>query len=870
MLAGDIRQRFLDFFNAKEHKIVPSAPIVVKDDPTLMFTNAGMNQFKDYFLGNATPESPRAADTQKCLRVSGKHNDLEEVGHDTYHHTMFEMLGNWSFGDYFKAEAIEWAWELLTDVYKIDQDRLYITVFGGEDGVEKDTEAAEHWQAHIPADRILFFGKKDNFWEMGDTGPCGPCSEIHVDIRSDEERQKKDGAELVNADHPQVVELWNLVFIEFNKKQDGTLENLPARHVDTGMGFERLCMVLQAKQSNYDTDVFSPLLDQIARSAGTEYGKDESNDIAMRVMADHIRAVAFCIADGQLPSNEGAGYVVRRILRRAVRYGFNSFNIKEPFLESLVPVLADQMKDVFPELHAQVDTVRQIIAEEENSFLRTLGNGTKRLQEIIENNKGEQLDGKTVFELYDTFGFPADLTALIAREHDLGIDEAGFEEEMGKQKSRSRADAEVEAADWVDLSSGDGSMFTGYSSLEETTKVIKYRTQKSKKGDVHSIVLHTTPFYAESGGQVGDTGTLDFDGETVEVIDTQKENDLIIHITDKIPAKVDSEVKATVNSNRRQSTIYNHSATHLLHAALRNVLGDHVQQKGSLVHPDYLRFDFSHFQKMSEEEVSAVEAMVNERIRANNPVNIESDVPIDQAKEMGAMALFGEKYGDHVRVVKMDPAYSIELCGGTHVNATGDIGLFKIIQETSVAAGIRRIEAITAKTAETYVNDKLEQLKEISELVKNKQDLTGGIRQLIEENNELRKATAQQGASKSKELTKSLADSVEQINDINFIGQVVELDGDGLKQVAFELKKAIDPLFLILGAKGNGKPLLTIMVSEGLIQDKQLHAGNMIRELSAEIGGGGGGKDFYATAGGKDPAGLQRAIDKAKEHIANL
>lgn len=725
--SAEIRKAFLDFFKERQHAIVPSAPIVVKNDPTLMFTNAGMNQFKDIFLGNQKPQSPRVADTQKCLRVSGKHNDLEEVGIDTYHHTMFEMLGNWSFGDYFKKEAIEWAWELLTEVYKIPKDRLYVTIFEGDkkENLERDTEAYNEWKKWINEDRIINGNKKDNFWEMGDTGPCGPCSEIHCDTRIDVERMKSDGKFLVNTGDPQVIEIWNLVFIQYNRKSDGNLEPLPAKHVDTGMGFERLTRVLQQKNSNYDTDIFQPIINLVAKKSNIQYGNNEKSDIAMRVIADHIRAISFCIADGQLPSNTGAGYVIRRILRRAVRYGYSYLNFDKPFLFALVPVLSNEFADIFPELKKQQDFVAKVIFEEEQSFLDTLRNGLKLIEKINENVSGEM-----AFELYDTYGFPLDLTKLIAQEKGLDVDEKGFNEEMQKQKTRSRKATAIESSDWKDLKPIGKVEFLGYEQLESEAEVVKYRTVKQKDKTIYQVVLDKTPFYAESGGQVGDKGTLQFNGETVNVIDTKKENELIIHYIDKLPAVIEGKVYAKVDSTLRNSTANNHSATHLLHAALRKVLGTHVQQKGSLVAPDYLRFDFSHFAKMTDEQIEQVERIVNEKIREN--IARETKVmPIEEALKTGAMALFGEKYGDNVRVVTFDEKFSRELCGGTHVNTTGQLGYFIITSESAVAAGVRRVEAITGESASNYIIEDKKRLAKIAELLGDPKDIEQGLNNII-------------------------------------------------------------------------------------------------------------------------------------------
>lgn len=870
MKSSEIRQKFLDFFQSKGHQIVPSSPIVNKNDPTLMFTNAGMNQFKDLFLGNQTPRFTRVADTQKCLRVSGKHNDLEEVGIDTYHHTMFEMLGNWSFGDYFKEEAIAWAWELLTEVYKLPKDRLYVTVFGGDvsEKLERDEEAAAFWEKWIAKDRILDGSKKDNFWEMGDQGPCGPCSEIHVDLRSEEEVNAIPGKELVNNDHPRVVEIWNLVFIQFNRKADGSLEQLPDKHVDTGMGFERLCMAIQGKTSNYDTDVFTPMIDFIGEHSGKTYGENEQTDIAIRVLVDHIRAIAFTIADGQLPSNNKAGYVIRRILRRAVRYAYTYLDIKEPFFHKLTPILAAQFAHVFPELIAQQDFVSRVILEEENSFLRTLETGLKKLEFITQDPSIRTIDGKTVFELYDTFGFPLDLTALIARENGKEIDEAGFNNEMAAQKERSRKAAEVTLGDWTEVVSVDGIEFLGYDALESKASVVKYRKVKEKNKDLYQLVLDRTPFYAESGGQIGDTGVILSAHETIRVLDTKKENELIIHITDRLPSNPEVEVYAKVDADRRKLTENNHSATHLLHSALKQVLGDHVAQKGSLVSDQLLRFDFSHFSKVTDEEIAEIERVVNRKIRENIPLDEKRNIPVEDAKKLGATALFGEKYGDFVRVITFDSVFSVELCGGTHVPATGQIGLFKIVSESSVAAGVRRIEALTADKAEAYLNDQLSSLTKIRTLLKNPKDVSKAVEDLLEEKSELLKRIEILQAQKGQELKSKLLFNAERIDHINYIIEKVEIgSADVLKNVVFEIKAKVDNLFLVLAADIDGKPNVTVMISENLVEEKKLDAAAIVKELAKEIKGGGGGQSFYATAGGKELDGLERVIAKAKSMI---
>ncbi len=871
----EIREKFLDFFKSKQHNIVPSAPMVIKDDPTLMFTNAGMNQFKDIFLGNTPAKYKRVADTQKCLRVSGKHNDLEEVGIDTYHHTMFEMLGNWSFGDYFKKEAIEWAWELLTEVYKIDKERLYVTVFEGDeqDGTPKDDEAAAYWKNVIPEEHICLGTKKDNFWEMGDTGPCGPCSEIHVDLRSDEERKKTKAQELINKDNPLVIEIWNLVFIEFNRMSDGRLVSLPAKHVDTGMGFERLCMAIQGKKSNYDTDVFQPIINEISEIAKKKYGKDVKSDIAMRVIADHLRAIVFAIADGQLPSNNKAGYVIRRILRRAVRYGYTFLNLKEPFINELVTLLVKEMSPVFPEILKQQDLIKKVIAEEEFAFLRTLSLGIKRFEDYTTTNKGTKvIDCFFAFELCDTFGFPADLIQLMAKEKGIQIDIQGFEECMNQQKARSREAAEVDKGDWIVLMKDiDKTEFVGYDTLEIEAEIIKYRKIKGKNNEFYQLVLNRTPFYAESGGQVGDKGLLSSGEEKIVVKDTKKENDLIVHITDKVPSNIDKPLKATVDSYKRKLTMNNHSATHLMNAALKQVLGNHIEQKGSLVDENHLRFDFSHFSKMTNEEIAKVEAIVNSKIRENIQIEVMRDVSVDKAiKKMGAVGVFGEKYGDLVRVVSFDKDFSIELCGGTHVPATGQIGFFKIMSESAIAAGVRRIEAITADKAEEYINEQLNIIEEAKSLLKNSKDPMKALQALIDENSALQKQLEQLNKEKIESIKLQLIKEAEKINNINFIARKVEMDTASVKDLAFRLNSSLESLFLILGNESDGKANITIMISDNLIKEKGLNAANLIKDLAKEIQGGGGGQPHFATAGGKKPQGMQSAFDKAKEIILNL
>lgn len=862
-----IRKMFLDFFRQKQHLIVPSAPIIVKNDPTLMFTNAGMNQFKDIFLGNSPAKAKRVADTQKCLRVSGKHNDLEEVGVDTYHHTMFEMLGNWSFGDYFKEEAIAWAWELLTEVYKIPKDKIYVTVFEGDKGenLAFDQEAFNCWKKWIAEDRILMGNKKDNFWEMGDTGPCGPCSEIHVDLRDETERKKTDGKLLVNASHPQVIEIWNNVFMEFNRLSDGSLQPLPDKHVDTGMGFERLCMALQGKQSNYDTDVFQPLITFIAEQANIKYGATEKTNIAMRVMSDHIRAIAFAIADGQLPSNNKAGYVIRRILRRAVRYGFTFLGFKEPFFYKLVPLLADQFADVFPELDSQRDFVQRVIHEEESSFLRTLETGIKR----FDSYSGKIVDGEFAFELYDTFGFPVDLTQLMAREKGMDVDMDGFHKAMEVQKTRSRAASVVDTNDWVVLSKDDQSEFIGYDFLESEIEILKYRKVKAKGREQFQLVFNRTPFYAESGGQVGDTGFIQNEREKIEITDTLKENTLFIHFTNALPKDPAASFMATVNKSKRKAITSNHSATHLMHSALRLVLGKHVAQKGSLVNEEHTRFDFSHFAKVSDEEIRKIEEIVNQKVRENIVLNEQRNVPVQQALDSGAMALFGEKYGDFVRVITFDKNYSVELCGGTHVKATGEIGLFKIVSESSVAAGVRRIEAITAEGAETYLENQVNTLQQVKGLLNNPKDPVKSVQDLLEENDKLKKQLEVVMQQKAKQIKSELLLKIMPIGGINVIAEKIDLpSADAIKNISFEIKNQLENAFVFLAAEIDGKAHLSLILSENLVKEKNLNAIPVIRILAKEIQGGGGGQDFYATAGGKNPGGLDAAVQKAKLVVA--
>jgi alanyl-tRNA synthetase len=869
MTSQEIRQQFLDFFLSKQHKIVASAPMVIKDDPTLMFTNAGMNQFKEYFLGQKTAEIKRIADTQKCLRVSGKHNDLEEVGIDTYHHTMFEMLGNWSFGDYFKKEAIEWAWELLTEVYKIDKNNLYVSVFEGykDENLAFDQEAYDLWKKIVPENRIILGNKKDNFWEMGNQGPCGPCSEIHVDLRSEEEKKKVPGKDLVNNDHPQVVEIWNLVFMEFNRKADGFLEKLPEQHVDTGMGFERLCMALQGKKSNYDTDVFQPIIKEIEKITEHPIGKEEQTNIAIRVIADHIRAVSFSIADGQLPSNTGAGYVIRRILRRAIRYGFTFLNQKEAFIYKLVDVLSEQMGTAFPELKHQKTLISRVIQEEENSFLRTLGQGLGLLDNLINEMDSKVLSGKKAFELYDTFGFPIDLTALILREKGLSLDENGFAIEMEKQKSRSRAAAEVDTDDWVMLSDVEPEGFVGYDSLEEIIKIVRYRKVTSKKdGTLFQLVFNKTPFYPEGGGQVGDQGILKNTlGEKYHIIDTKKENNLIIHFVKKLPNALDENFIASVNIVARQKTMANHTATHLMHQALRSVLGTHVEQKGSMVNAHNLRFDFSHFSKLTAEEIIAVENFVNDKIKAKIALTENRNIPIKKALEKGAMALFGEKYGDTVRTIEYGD--SVELCGGTHVQNTADIWYFKITTETAIAAGMRRIEAITGNEAKAYFLKQESELNQVKQLLKNAPDTVKAIESLQDENSALKKQVENLLKEKAGNLKQDLITQKETINGINFIGAKIDLDAQTLKNLTFELQDQIDNLFFIAGSNYDDKVSLTISIAKNLVEEKGFDASKIVRELGKFINGGGGGQAFFATAGGKNPEGIKKAIEQAKDFL---
>lgn len=870
MKSQDIRSTFLNFFEKKKHSIVPSAPMVLKDDPTLMFVNAGMVPFKEYFLGNSEPKNTRLTDSQKCLRVSGKHNDLEEVGYDTYHHTLFEMLGNWSFGDYFKKEAIAWAWELLTEVYKIDKDILYVTVFEGSedsDKLEMDTEAYDIWKQYISEDRILKGNKKDNFWEMGEQGPCGPCSEIHVDIRSAEEKAKVNGKDLVNMDHPQVVEIWNLVFMQYNRKANGSLEGLPNKHIDTGMGFERLCMVLQNVQSNYDTDVFTPIIREIETITDKEYNKNEKTDIAIRVISDHVRAVAFSIADGQLPSNTGAGYVIRRILRRAVRYGFTFLDKKEPFIYRLVDVLSDKMGEAFPELKTQKQLIENVIKEEETSFLRTLDQGLLLLDRIIETTKGKEVLGAKVFELKDTYGFPEDLTDLILREKGYTYNVEEFNAELEKQKSRGRESSALKSDDWTTLVEDAEQEFIGYDALEANVKITRYRKVTSKKdGEMYQLVFNLTPFYAEGGGQVGDKGYLeDAHGDVVYILDTKKENNVIIHFAKNLPKHLNETFKAVVDAKQRYRTECNHTATHLLHQGLREVLGTHVEQKGSAVHSKYLRFDFSHFSKVTNEQLQEVEDFVNRRIEGKLPLQENRNVPMDQAIEDGAMALFGEKYGDTVRTIRF--GQSIELCGGTHVKNTSDIWHFKIVSEGAVASGIRRIEAITSDAVKDFYAENSKVFSEMKSLLNNAKDPKEALVKLQTENNDLKKQIESLLKDKAKNLKAELENNLTEINGVQFLAEKVDLDASGIKDVAFDLGQKHKNLFLIFGADTGGKAMLTCYISKELVAERDLNAGTVVRELGKLIQGGGGGQPFFATAGGKNPEGIKEALNEAKKYI---
>ncbi|NUO01889.1 MAG: alanine--tRNA ligase [Saprospiraceae bacterium] len=874
MTSKEIRQTFLDFFASKQHKIVPSAPIVSKNDPTLLFTNSGMVQFKDYFLGNQTPSAPRIADTQKCMRVSGKHNDLEDVGRDGTHHTMFEMLGNWSFGDYFKKEAINWSWELLTEVYKLPKDRLYATVFGGDakEDLPSDEEARNFWRQYLPDNHILDGNKKDNFWEMGESGPCGPCSEIHVDLRSDAERAQTPGEQLVNQDHPRVIEIWNNVFIQFNRKADGTLDQLPDKHVDTGMGFERLCMVLQGKTATYDTDVFTPLIQFIEKASGktytSSYTSDAMSDIAMRVIADHIRAVAFAIADGQLPDSGGAGYVIRRILRRAVRYYYSFLELRSPFMHSLLPVLVEVLGDAFPELKSQQNLIAKIIEAEETAFLHTLENGLRRF-DVLEVKDGI-IQGQDAFELYDTFGFPIDLTRLMAAERGWRVDEAAFAKALDIQKSRSRADAQKAVGDWNIVTDESDSSFVGYDQLVvEGAKILKYRTVVAKGQEAFQVVLSQTPFYAQSGGQAGDTGWLHVGDEIIEVIDTLKETDLVIHLVKNLPKNFQVPVLAEVNAEKRLATSGNHSAVHLMHAALHRVLGAHALQKGQDVNAERLRFDFNHFQKLTPEEIERIETMVNEKIRENIALEEVRNMPIEAAKATGAMMLFGEKYGDSVRVITFGKDYSVELCGGTHVAATGQIGLFKIVSEGAVAAGIRRIEALTAENATNFIKKELAELEAIRFALKTPKNIGQHVTSLMEENRQLRKELEKLMSEQAGALKDQLVKKAEARNGYQLLVAQVPLgDANAIKTIAYQLEKDLGESVIVLGAIVQDKPLLTVIVSKGLVESRGFHAGNMVREMAKAIDGGGGGQSFFATAGGKNSAGLEEALGKVQGLVA--
>lgn len=871
MNSREIRKAFLDFFESKQHKIVPSAPMVVQNDPTLMFINSGMAPFKDIFLGNSPIKFPRIADTQKCLRVSGKHNDLEEVGIDTYHHTMFEMLGNWSFGDYFKHEAISWSWELLTEVYKLDKNRLYVTVFEGDEkeGIPASTIAYNEWKKLVPENRILMGNKKDNFWEMGDTGPCGPCSEIHMDCRTDEERQLVDGATLVNNDHPQVIEIWNNVFMQYSRMKDGSLQPLPQKHVDTGMGFERLVRVIQNKQSNYDTDIFQPLIQFISKACGIPYGKDEKTDIAMRVMSDHIRAIAFCIGDGQLPSNVKAGYVIRRILRRAVRYAYTFLDIKEPFLYKLVDILAEQFEGVFTEIVDQKDFVKKVIMEEEASFLRTLASGIQRFEKYqVANNT---IEGSFAFELFDTYGFPIDLTQLMASEKGWKVDIDGFNKALDEQKQRSRAATLVDTDDWVILQNSEDVTFVGYDEMETESEILKYRKVTAKGKELFQLVLNVTPFYAESGGQVGDKGlliSLEDETDKIQIIDTKKENNQTIHITNALPKNLNSRFKAIVNTTKRSLTTKNHSATHLMHAALKEVLGVHVNQKGSLVNEEHLRFDFSHFAKMTDDEIAKVEQIVNDKIAEQIELKEQRNVPYQEALNSGVTALFGEKYGDFVRVITFNDTFSKELCGGTHVKNTSEIGLFKISSESAVSAGVRRIEAITSTKALNFLNEQADLLASIKSLLKNPVDIQKSIEQLLDENSKSKKIVDKFLQEKAGSLKADLKEKIIELNGVHFLAEKVDLNNvDLIKNLLFELKQEYTNAYFLLAADIDQKPHLALMISEDLVEQKKLNASQIIRELGKEIQGGGGGQAFFATAGGKNLEGISSALEKSKSFL---
>ena len=862
MTSNQIRQSFKDFFQSKEHRIVPSAPMVIKDDPTLMFTNAGMNQFKDIILGNAPIKYPRVADSQKCLRVSGKHNDLEEVGHDTYHHTMFEMLGNWSFGNYFKEEAIDWAWEYLTGVIKLDKGRLYASIFEGspEENLERDDEAIAYWKKYLPAERIINGSKDDNFWEMGDTGPCGPCSEIHVDLRSDEERAKVDGASLVNQDHPQVIEIWNLVFMQYNRKADGSLEPLPAKVIDTGMGFERLCMAVQGKLSNYDTDLFQPIIQKIAEITNNRYGVDPKKDVAMRVVADHLRTIAFSITDGQLPSNAKAGYVIRRILRRAVRYGYTFLGMHDAFIYRLVPTLIEVMGEAYPELPAQQSLIEKVMKEEEEAFLRTLETGIRLLEKNLPKEKEGVLKGEVAFQLYDTFGFPLDLTELILREQGMSVDLEGFNREMQKQKERARNAAAMETGDWTKVHEGEPE-FVGYDETESTTRILRYREVKQKNKQYFQLVLSRSPFYAEMGGQVGDSGWLTNEsGETIDVFDTKRENNLAVHLVSKLPGNPLGTFIARIDTEKRTATECNHSATHLMHEALREVLGNHVEQKGSYVSPELLRFDFSHFQKMTQDEIRAVERRVTAKIRENYPIEEHRHVPLEEAKAQGAMALFGEKYGEDVRTVRFGT--SIELCGGTHISSTGRIGTFRIFSEGAISAGVRRVEAVTAKVCEAYLYAMEDALKEVRGLLNNVPDVMQGIHRLIADNDEMKKEIQVYVKERTEQLKQRLINDRKEVNGVTLFRLVLPIGApEVIKDIAYQLKGQFPEKMLFVGATAaNGKPNLTVMVSDDLVAEG-FHAGNMVREAAKEIQGGGGGQPHFATAGGKNAEGLNAAVE---------
>lgn len=870
MTASEIRKKFLDYFQSKDHKVVPSAPMVVKDDPTLMFTNAGMNQFKDVFLGNRNPQHVRVADTQKCLRVSGKHNDLEEVGVDTYHHTMFEMLGNWSFGDYFKTEAIDWAWEFLTKELNLPEDRLYATIFEGDkaDDLPLDSEAAAQWKKHLPEDRIISANKKDNFWEMGDSGPCGPCSEIHMDMRPESERIKIPGRDLVNADHPQVIEIWNLVFMEFNRKADGSLENLPSKHVDTGMGFERLVRAIQGKNSNYDSDIFAPLIQKVEQLSGSKYESSDSEiDVAIRVIVDHIRAVSFAIADGQLPTNNGAGYVIKRILRRAIRYGYSFLKLDRPFMTELVDTLASEMGETFPELRKQSDLIKKVILEEEKSFLKTLGKGIDRFnQYLTKNNSNKIVAGEFAFELYDTYGFPVDLTDLLAKEKGLKVDHEKFAAAMEVQKNRSRDAGATETSDWVELLKDDREEFIGYDRTESDVRITRYRKVKAKGEAFYQLVFNITPFYAESGGQVGDTGFIEAGNDRVEILDTKKENDLIIHFADALPVDPSATFKAVVDSVKRVDINKNHSATHLLHAVLREVLGDHVEQKGSLVNAEHLRFDFSHFSKVTDEEMQEIESKVNARIRENITLDEKRGVPIEEAKQLGAMALFGEKYGDLVRVITFNPEFSVELCGGTHVGATGEIGLLKIASESSIAAGIRRIEAITGEKALKHLNAAEAELNSLKATLKTN-DPIKSVTQLLAQVKELQKQVESVNAKAASGLKDDLVNAAMAIGDFRLVASKIDLtDSAAIKNLAFDLKKE-DDLVALLAVNADGKPSLHLSIGDKAVAEKSWNAGQMIRQLAQHIKGGGGGQPGYASAGGSDASGLDAALTEIKKML---